>query len=73
MWHILVSPVLHLYILTQYYRKANWDLKRDVEKKLTKLEKRTKRAMAELIREKLRAEKDMSVSLNTRDETNDSD
>lgn len=35
-------------------RKPDWDLKRDVSKKLEKLEKRTKRAVAELIRERLR-------------------
>ncbi|KAF7245739.1 Coiled-coil domain-containing protein 12 [Varanus komodoensis] len=33
-------------------RKPDWDLKRDVAKKLEKLEKRTQRAIAELIREK---------------------
>uniref|UniRef100_A0A8C6YFG1 Coiled-coil domain containing 12 n=1 Tax=Naja naja TaxID=35670 RepID=A0A8C6YFG1_NAJNA len=32
-------------------RKPDWDLKRDVAKKLEKLEKRTQRAIAELIRE----------------------
>ena len=32
-------------------KKANWDLKRDVEKKMEKLEKRTQRAMVELMRE----------------------
>ena len=31
-------------------RKPDWDLKRDVSKKLEKLEKRTQRAIAELIR-----------------------
>ncbi|XP_032876185.1 coiled-coil domain-containing protein 12 [Amblyraja radiata] len=35
-------------------RKPDWDLKRDVAKKLEKLEKRTQRAIAELIREKLK-------------------
>ena len=44
-------------------RKANWDLKRDVEKKLSKLERRTKRAMAELIREKLKSEKEISAPM----------
>uniref|UniRef100_A0A6I8N476 Coiled-coil domain containing 12 n=1 Tax=Ornithorhynchus anatinus TaxID=9258 RepID=A0A6I8N476_ORNAN len=34
-------------------RKPDWDLKRDVAKKLDKLEKRTQRAIAELIRERL--------------------
>ncbi|GFO20390.1 coiled-coil domain-containing protein 12 [Plakobranchus ocellatus] len=36
-------------------RKPDWDLKRDVSKKLEKLEKRTQRAIAELIRERLKA------------------
>ena len=31
--------------------KANWDLKKDVEKKIRKLEKRTQKAMMELMRE----------------------
>ncbi|CAH8587303.1 unnamed protein product [Schistosoma rodhaini] len=34
-------------------RKPDWDLKRGVEKKLRKLERRTQRAIAELIRERL--------------------
>ncbi|KAK2718635.1 coiled-coil domain-containing protein 12-like [Artemia franciscana] len=37
-------------------RKPDWDLKRDVAKKLELLERRTKRAIAELIRERLKAE-----------------
>lgn len=35
-------------------RKPDWDLKRDVSKKLDKLEKQTQRAIAELIRERLK-------------------
>lgn len=35
-------------------RKPDWDLKRDVAKKLEKLERRTQKAIAELIRERLR-------------------
>lgn len=31
--------------------KENWDLKRDVEKKLKRLERRTQQAMVELMRE----------------------
>ncbi|CAH8536963.1 unnamed protein product [Dicrocoelium dendriticum] len=34
-------------------RKPDWDLKRGVEKKLQKLERRTQRAIAEIIRERL--------------------
>jgi len=35
-------------------RKPDWDLKRDVASKLDKLERRTQKAIAELIRERLR-------------------
>jgi coiled-coil domain-containing protein 12 len=34
-------------------RKPDWDLKRDVAQKLQRLERRTQRAIAELIRERL--------------------
>lgn len=34
-------------------KKVNWDLKRDVEKKLEKLNRRTQRAIVEIIRERL--------------------
>ena len=37
-------------------RKPDWDLKRDAAKKLERLEKRTQRAIAELIRERLKTE-----------------
>lgn len=36
-------------------RKPDWDLKRDVSKKLELLEKRTQRAIAEMIRERLKS------------------
>ncbi|KAM4687344.1 coiled-coil domain-containing protein 12 [Discoglossus pictus] len=39
-------------------RKPDWDLKRDVAKKLEKLDKRTQRAIAELIRERLRGQEE---------------
>jgi len=35
-------------------RKPDWDLKRDIAKKLEKLEKRTSRAIGEIIRERLK-------------------
>jgi coiled-coil domain-containing protein 12 len=58
-------------------RKPDWDLKRDVAKKLERLEKRTQRAIAELIRERLKqSEEDLAtvVSAGTRTEMlNDSD
>jgi len=37
-------------------RKVDWDLKRDIAPKLDKLEKRTQKAIAELIRERLKKE-----------------
>eukprot|EP00092_Neocalanus_flemingeri_P010171 GFUD01010961.1.p1 GENE.GFUD01010961.1~~GFUD01010961.1.p1 ORF type:complete len:163 (+),score=70.82 GFUD01010961.1:249-737(+) len=37
-------------------RKPDWDLKRDVAKKLEKLERRTARAIGEIIRERLKTE-----------------
>eukprot|EP00658_Telonema_sp_P-2_P012183 TRINITY_DN14640_c0_g1_i3.p1 TRINITY_DN14640_c0_g1~~TRINITY_DN14640_c0_g1_i3.p1 ORF type:complete len:146 (-),score=34.60 TRINITY_DN14640_c0_g1_i3:454-891(-) len=40
-------------VLSIQPRKQNWDLKRDVQKKLDKLRKRTDRAVLELVREKL--------------------
>ena len=32
-------------------KKANWDLKRDIEKKLDKLERRTQRAILEVMQD----------------------
>ncbi|XP_002406102.3 coiled-coil domain-containing protein 12 [Ixodes scapularis] len=49
-------------------RKPDWDLKRDVSKKLDKLDKRTKRAIAELIRDRLRetgGNQDLAAAVNT--------
>uniref|UniRef100_A0A2K5M3M2 Coiled-coil domain containing 12 n=1 Tax=Cercocebus atys TaxID=9531 RepID=A0A2K5M3M2_CERAT len=43
-------------------RKPDWDLKRDVAKKLEKLKKRTQRAIAELIRERLKGQDDSLAS-----------
>ena len=44
-------------------RKPDWDLKRDVSKKLEKLEKRTQKAIVELIRERLK-EEDLASAVN---------
>ena len=35
-------------------RKPDWDLKRDIKTKLERLDRRTKRAIAEMIRERLK-------------------
>lgn len=45
-------------------RKPDWDLKRDVAKKLEKLERRTQKAIAELIRERLKKNLDLSQIVN---------
>ena len=37
-------------------KKVNWDLKRDIAKKLNRLEKRTQKAIVDLLREKLERE-----------------
>jgi coiled-coil domain-containing protein 12 len=37
-------------------KKPDWDLKRDIAPKLERLEKRTQKAIAELIRERLKKE-----------------
>ncbi|XP_061176243.1 coiled-coil domain-containing protein 12-like [Saccostrea echinata] len=58
-------------------RKPDWDLKRDVAKKLEKLERKTQRAIAELIRERLQAgNEDLALAVNAatvdrRNEDND--
>lgn len=44
-------------------RKPDWDLKRHVAKKLAKLEKRTQRTIAVLIRERLEQETKQSGDL----------
>lgn len=56
-------------------RKPDWDLKRDVSKKLEKLEKRTQRAIAELIRERLKGQEEELASAvgSAKQEGSDSD
>ncbi|XP_012681960.1 coiled-coil domain-containing protein 12 [Clupea harengus] len=45
-------------------RKPDWDLKRDVAKKLEKLERRTQKAIAELIRDRLRgSEEELAMAV----------
>ncbi|GFQ86505.1 coiled-coil domain-containing protein 12 [Trichonephila clavata] len=52
-------------------RKPDWDLKRDVAKKLEKLERRTQKAIAELIRERLKSsEDDLAEAVNIQAEIN---
>lgn len=53
------EPIIEKFDLTNLApRKLDWDLKRDVTKKLEKLEKRTQRAIAELIRERLKGQEE---------------
>lgn len=44
-------------------KKANWDLKRDVTRKLARLEKRTQRAIIDLIREKVEGGGDLEAKI----------
>jgi coiled-coil domain-containing protein 12 len=44
-------------------RKPDWDLKRDVAPKLLKLERRTQRAIAELIMERLKDSQDLAAAV----------
>eukprot|EP00088_Acartia_fossae_P007848 TRINITY_DN13680_c0_g1_i1.p1 TRINITY_DN13680_c0_g1~~TRINITY_DN13680_c0_g1_i1.p1 ORF type:complete len:155 (+),score=23.42 TRINITY_DN13680_c0_g1_i1:57-521(+) len=44
-------------------RKPDWDLKRDIAKKLEKLEKRTSRAIGEIIRDRLKID-DLADAVN---------
>ncbi|EIE85714.1 hypothetical protein G6F46_004371 [Rhizopus delemar] len=43
-------------------KKPNWDLKRDVEKKLQRLDKRTQKAIYEIIRMRLEKDKDANFA-----------
>lgn len=42
-------------------KKVNWDLKRDIQQKMEKLEKRTQRAIVQLLRERLEKEAAMGM------------
>nr|CAG4642226.1 EOG090X0KZ2 [Eurycercus lamellatus] len=61
-------PVLEeIDLLNLAPRKPDWDLKRDVAKKLAKLDKRTQRAIAVLIRDRLletKNEGDLAMAVN---------
>ncbi|KAK2514025.1 Ccdc12 [Columba guinea] len=61
--------------VVRIFRAAPPDLKRDVAKKLEKLEKRTQRAIAELIRERLKGQDEelASAVVSAKQEGSDSD
>ena len=43
-------------------KKPNWDLKRDVEKKLEKLDRKTQRAIYEIIRQRLEGDSNANLA-----------
>ncbi|XP_014211896.1 coiled-coil domain-containing protein 12 [Copidosoma floridanum] len=60
-----IKPVIEeLDISNLAPRKPDWDLKRDVSKKLEKLQRRTQKAIAELILERLKKEQDLATAVN---------
>lgn len=58
-----VFTVQELDLNTLAPRKPDWDLKRDIEKRMTKLERRTQRAIAELIRDRLKGEQNIDLAM----------
>ncbi|MFH4976552.1 hypothetical protein AB6A40_003261 [Gnathostoma spinigerum] len=56
------SVVEEVSIATLAPRKVDWDLKRDIADRMAKLERRTERAIAELIRQRLAADKTVDVA-----------
>lgn len=62
-YHLIFQVVLQdLDISSLAPRKPDWDLKRDVAKKLEKLERRTQKAIAELIWERLKEGNEENLS-----------
>ena len=56
LWYIQFSNSFFQDFTNLAPRKPDWDLKRDIAPKLEKLERRTQKAIAELIRERLKEE-----------------
>lgn len=58
-------------------KRPNWDLKRDMDKKLAKLERKTQEAIHTLIRQRLAAQKgqsdDLVGAMKAQEEQNDAD
>ncbi|XP_050432415.1 coiled-coil domain-containing protein 12 [Adelges cooleyi] len=57
-----VFTVQELDLNTLAPRKPDWDLKRDIEKRMARLERRTHKAIAELIRERLKGEQNLDLA-----------
>ncbi|CAJ0946763.1 unnamed protein product, partial [Mesorhabditis belari] len=54
-------------------KKLDWDLKRNNEKRLQKLERRTQRAIAEIIRERLRETGDLAAAFHASSKADEAD
>ena len=52
------DPLKGVDLSTLAPKKSDWDLKRDVSKKMDKLERRTQKAIVHLIRDRLKGQED---------------
>ena len=52
------DPIKGIDLNTLAPKKPDWDLKRDVSKKMDKLERRTQKAIVHLIRDRLKGQED---------------
>ncbi|KAJ1355269.1 hypothetical protein KIN20_012603 [Parelaphostrongylus tenuis] len=60
-----IEPVKTVDLSTLAPKKIDWDLKRDIEKRLQKLERRTQKCIAEIIRERLaKGQGDLASTVN---------
>ena len=58
---LICNPLEDLIALAP--KRPDWDLKRAIEPRLERLKKKTERAIAEVIRERLRASKDLAAQV----------
>jgi coiled-coil domain-containing protein 12 len=54
-------------------KKINWDLKRDIQPKLAKLEKRTQKAIVEMLKKRLELEASQAADDDDDDDDDDGD
>lgn len=52
------DPLKGIDLATLAPKKSDWDLKRDVSKKMEKLERRTQKAIVHLVRDRLKGQED---------------